>query len=60
MTPIKTFVRLALGAPSSALYRMELSPASLTTVAWYADHNASLRTFNDIGHLDGLLDAIHL
>ena len=60
VTPIKTFVRLALGAPSSALYRMELSPASLTTVAWYADQNASLRTFNDIAHLDGLLDAIHV
>jgi ribonuclease H / adenosylcobalamin/alpha-ribazole phosphatase len=60
VTPIKTFVRLALGAPPSALYRMELSPASLTTVAWYVDGNASLRTFNDIAHLDGLLDSVHL
>jgi probable phosphoglycerate mutase len=60
VTPIKTFVRLALAAPSSALYRMELSPASLTTVAWYTDGNASLRSFNDIAHLDGLLDAIHV
>lgn len=60
VSPIKTFVCLALQAPSSALFRMELSPASLTTVAWYPDQIASLRTFNDIGHLDGLLDSIHL
>ena len=48
VTPIKTLVRLALGAPGSALYRMELSPASLTTVAWYPDGNASLRSFNQL------------
>lgn len=60
VTPIKMFVRLALDAPASSLYRMELSPASLTTLAWYADKNASLRTFNDIAHLDGLLDALHI
>lgn len=48
VTPIKTLVRLALGAPGSALYRMELAPASLTTVAWYPDGNASLRSFNQL------------
>ena len=51
VTPVKTLVRLALGAPPSALYRMELAPASLTEVAWYADGNASLRSFNDTAHL---------
>ena len=51
VTPIKQLVRLALGAPGSALYRMELSPASLTTVDWYADGNASMRVFNDTAHL---------
>lgn len=52
VTPIKTLVRLALDAPSHALYRMELAPASLTAVSWFADGNASLRLFNDTGHLD--------
>ena len=55
VTPIKTLVRLALDAPGSALYRMELSPASLTTVAWFTDGNASLRSFNDVAHLEGSL-----
>jgi len=52
VTPIKTLVRLALDAPSHALYRMELAPASLTAVSWFGDGNASLRLFNDTGHLD--------
>jgi probable phosphoglycerate mutase len=51
VTPIKTLVRLALEAPPHALYRMELSPASLTTVQWFPDGNASLRVFNDTAHL---------
>lgn len=51
VTPVKTLVQLALGAPSESLFRMELSAASLTAVAYYADGNASLRVFNDTGHL---------
>jgi probable phosphoglycerate mutase len=51
VTPVKMLVRLALGAPATALYRMEMSPASLTEIAWYADGNASLRRFNDAAHL---------
>ncbi|MGW3492922.1 bifunctional RNase H/acid phosphatase [Streptomyces sp. NPDC001020] len=51
VTPIKTLVRLALGAPPEALFRMELSAASLTAVAYYADGNASLRLLNDTSHL---------
>ncbi|MEU2056651.1 bifunctional RNase H/acid phosphatase [Streptomyces bungoensis] len=51
VTPIKTFVRLALGAPPEALFRMELSAASLSAVAYYADGNASVRLFNDTSHL---------
>ncbi|MFE9094234.1 bifunctional RNase H/acid phosphatase [Streptomyces sp. NPDC007264] len=51
VTPIKTLVRLALGAPQEALFRMELSAASLTAVAYYADGNASLRLLNDTSHL---------
>ncbi|MFF4650527.1 bifunctional RNase H/acid phosphatase [Streptomyces sp. NPDC001380] len=51
VTPVKTLVRLALGAPPEALFRMELSAASLSAVQYYADGNASLRLLNDTGHL---------
>ncbi|MFS8201647.1 histidine phosphatase family protein [Streptomyces sp. CWNU-52B] len=47
VTPIKTLVRLALGAPPEALFRMELSAASLSVVEYYADGNATLRLLND-------------
>ncbi|MFI7410039.1 bifunctional RNase H/acid phosphatase [Streptomyces sp. NPDC049627] len=51
VTPIKTFVRLALGAPPESLFRMELSAASLSAIAYYADGNASVRLVNDTSHL---------
>ncbi|MFJ7147971.1 bifunctional RNase H/acid phosphatase [Streptomyces sp. NPDC100445] len=51
VTPIKTLIRLALGAPAESLFRMELSAASLSAVAYYADGNASVRLFNDTSHL---------
>ncbi|GGS20883.1 hypothetical protein GCM10010259_39590 [Streptomyces daghestanicus] len=51
VTPIKTLVQLALGAPAESLFRMELSAASLSAVAYYADGGASLRLFNDTSHL---------
>ena len=51
VTPIKMVVRAALGAPLTAVYRMELAPASLTTVSWWSDGAASLRGFNDVAHL---------
>lgn len=51
VTPIKTLVRLALGAPPESLFRMELSAASISTVAYYGDGNASVRGLNDTGHL---------
>ncbi|MEU8666172.1 bifunctional RNase H/acid phosphatase [Streptomyces anulatus] len=51
VTPIKTLVRLALGAPPEALFRMELSAASISTVAHYGDGNASVRLLNDTSHL---------
>ncbi|MGV9555247.1 bifunctional RNase H/acid phosphatase [Streptomyces sp. NPDC003522] len=53
VTPIKTLVRLALGAPPESLFRMELSAASLSVVAYYADGNASVRLLNDTAHLRG-------
>lgn len=51
VSPVKTLIRLALGAPPEALFRMELSAASLSAVAYYADGNASVRLFNDTSHL---------
>ncbi|RLV56001.1 bifunctional RNase H/acid phosphatase [Aeromicrobium phragmitis] len=48
VTPIKMLVGLALGAPITAIYRMELAPASISTVAWWPDGNASLRSFNAV------------
>ncbi|MBB5933267.1 bifunctional RNase H/acid phosphatase [Streptomyces zagrosensis] len=51
VTPIKTLVRLAIGAPPESLFRMELSAASLSAVAYFGDGNASLRLLNDTSHL---------
>ncbi|MFE3097877.1 bifunctional RNase H/acid phosphatase [Streptomyces sp. NPDC059248] len=51
VTPIKTLVRLALGAPPESLFRMELSAASFSAVAYYGDGNASVRLLNDTSHL---------
>ncbi|MET8980513.1 bifunctional RNase H/acid phosphatase [Streptomyces sp. NPDC004539] len=51
VTPIKTLIRLALGAPPEALFRMDLSAASLSAVAYYADGNASVRLMNETSHL---------
>ena len=52
VTPIKTLVADALAAPLESLYRMELSPASVTVVSYYSatpegrPAMASLRLFN--------------
>jgi broad specificity phosphatase PhoE len=49
VTPIKVLVADAVGAPLDAIYRMELAPATVTTIAYYADRGAvraSLRLFN--------------
>lgn len=51
VTPVKILVRLALGAPPESLFRMELSAASVSEVAYYADGNASVRLLNDTAHL---------
>ncbi|MFE6098971.1 bifunctional RNase H/acid phosphatase [Streptomyces laurentii] len=51
VTPVKTLIRLALGAPPESLFRMELSAASFSAVAYYADGNASVRLLNDTSHL---------
>ncbi len=50
-TPIKQLVRLALGAGPESLWRLDSSPASLSTTRWWADGGASVGSFNETGHL---------
>jgi broad specificity phosphatase PhoE/ribonuclease HI len=51
VTPIKILVSEAVGAPLDSLYRMELPPCSLSTLAWFPDGNASMFTFAESAHL---------
>ena len=51
VTPIKILVGNALGAPLDGVFRMELSPASVSVVSYYPEENgnpdrASLRLYN--------------
>ncbi|MFL6107896.1 MAG: bifunctional RNase H/acid phosphatase [Marmoricola sp.] len=52
VTPIKTLVADALGAPLDAIYKMELSPASVTVISYFRggyggdELLASLRLYN--------------
>jgi broad specificity phosphatase PhoE/ribonuclease HI len=43
VTPIKTLIAHAVGAPLAALFRMELSTASVSVVSFYGDDPDSLR-----------------
>jgi probable phosphoglycerate mutase len=45
VTPIKMLVRAALEAPIHVVFRMELEPASVTTIQWWPDGTPSLRGF---------------
>lgn len=51
VTPIKVMVGLAIDAPLHTLFRMELAPCSLTTLAWFNDGNASMFGFSEVSHL---------
>ncbi len=51
VTPIKILVSEAVGAPLDSLYRMELPPCSLSTLAWFPDGNASMFSFAESAHL---------
>ena len=50
MTPIKTLVATALQAPLESVFRMELSPASVTVLSFFPDVDgkarASMRLYN--------------
>jgi broad specificity phosphatase PhoE/ribonuclease HI len=54
VTPIKSMLRDALGAPMNTMFRMHLDPASLSIVDWYADGPSVVRLMNDTGHLGDL------
>lgn len=54
VTPIKLMTGMCVDAPLSSLYRMELAPCSLTTIAWFADGNSSLFGFAESAHLRGV------
>jgi len=51
---IRSLTARALGSPLESMTRMELSPASITTLTWYADGNSSMRSFAESAHLEGL------
>lgn len=46
VTPIKTLVAHTLDAPLEAVFKMELSPASVTVLSWFEDGHGSLRLYN--------------
>jgi broad specificity phosphatase PhoE/ribonuclease HI len=51
VTPIKTLLRLALEAPTAALFRIHLDPGSLTVVDYGSDGAPLVRRVNDGAHL---------
>jgi ribonuclease H / adenosylcobalamin/alpha-ribazole phosphatase len=51
VTPIKLLVRMALLAPPEAMLRMQLEVACLSSIDWYDDGTAVLRSLNDVSHL---------
>ena len=53
VTPIKTLLRLALGAGISILHRLHLDLASLSIAEFYPDDGASVRLVNDTSYLRG-------
>ena len=60
VTPIKTLVAHAMGAPLDAVFRMELSPASISVVSFYPEPGraprGSLRLYNTLPPGDATLD----
>ena len=62
VTPIKTLVAHAMGAPLEAVFRMELSPASISVLSFYPDPDpsagprGSLRLYNTLPPGEATLD----
>ena len=51
VTPIKVLVSEAVGAPLTSLYRMELPPCSISSLAWFPDGHSSMFSFAEAAHL---------
>lgn len=48
---VRALTARALRTPLLSMNRMELQPASITTLTWYPDGNASLRGYGEAAHL---------
>ena len=55
VSPIKAAVAWALGVGDDVTWRMFVSPASITRIG-IAETGPSLRTFNEVAHLDTVLE----
>ncbi len=55
VTPIKVLVADAVGAPLTSLFRMELPPCSISTLAWFPDGHSSMFGFAEAAHLRGVM-----
>ena len=53
VTPIKALLRIALDAPTSALFRFHLDPASVSIIDYFVNGASSVRLVNDTSHLQG-------
>jgi ribonuclease H / adenosylcobalamin/alpha-ribazole phosphatase len=51
VTPVKLLLCSALGAPASAVFRLQLDTAGLSEADWYPDGPALVRLVNDTAHL---------
>jgi probable phosphoglycerate mutase len=51
VTPLKTLLRIALDAPPSLLFRLQLDVGGVSEVDWYPGGAASVRLVNDLHHL---------
>lgn len=49
--PIAMFIANALSAPVAAIYRVQIDPASMSEIDYYADGVTVVRTVNDTAHL---------
>jgi ribonuclease H / adenosylcobalamin/alpha-ribazole phosphatase len=59
VTPIKTLLREAIGAPMDAVFRMHLDPASLSVIDWRSSGPSVVRLMNDTSHLGEHATAPH-
>lgn len=51
VAPLRTLIRLALGAPPESLFRMDLAAASVSAVSYYGNGSSTVRFLNDTSHL---------